>query len=166
VGEGVTDLCDPAEIKTGAGRSSTVTALFFILLIWILLKENALAAVKKTMAEQVKKVHIIPHSIFGRFSMKEKAVILLLISIAMFTGGMRKLPYAPDADTNGHTAPTAITAELNASVLDALPFSDQQSFIECQKGLIASDPDLRVRDTEGTVIWDQAAYGFVNIVTP
>ncbi len=93
--------------------------------------------------------------------MKTKAVLLLLIAAAIFVGCKEKISYAPDADANGHTAPTAITEKLNDSVLDALPFSDQQSFMECQKGLIASDPDLRVSDVDGTVIWDQAAYGFV-----
>ncbi len=98
--------------------------------------------------------------------MKEKILILLLISVAIFTGCNGEIPYEPDADTNGHTTPTAITAELNASVLDALPFSDQQSFVECQKGLIASDPDLRVTDSEGTVVWDQTAYGFIKDDAP
>ncbi len=93
--------------------------------------------------------------------MKKTAVILLFIFVAAIFGCAKKIPYAPDADTKGHTAPTAITAKKNADVLETLSFSDRQSFVEAQKGLIAADMDLRVRGADGNVIWDQAAYGFV-----
>jgi len=94
--------------------------------------------------------------------MQKKTVILLLISVVTIASCVKKIPYAPDADTHGNTAPTAITKELNAKVLEELPFSDQQSFVECQKGLIASDTDLRVIDSEGTVVW-KAVYYIVKI---
>ncbi|MFO8112477.1 MAG: alkyl sulfatase dimerization domain-containing protein [Desulfosalsimonadaceae bacterium] len=98
--------------------------------------------------------------------MKKTAVILLIISAAAIFGCAKKIPYAPDADTKGHTAPTAVTAALNENVLDELSFSDQQSFVEAQKGLIATDIDLRVQSGDGSVIWDQTAYGFVEGEAP
>ncbi len=101
-----------------------------------------------------------------RRCMKKTAVILLLIYVAAIFGCAKKVPYAPDADLKGHTAPTAITAKLNASVLETLSFSDRQSFMEAQKGLIATDTDLMVPDADGNVIWDQAAYGFVRGEAP
>lgn len=94
--------------------------------------------------------------------MKRTAVVLTLVSIIAISGCVKKIPYSPDADARGNTAPTAITKEMNARVLGELPFSDRQSFIECRKGLIASDPDLRVHDPEGNTIWNQPAYEFVS----
>jgi len=98
--------------------------------------------------------------------MKKITITMTLVILIAIIGCMKKIPYAPDADRQGHTAPTAFTAEMNSKVLEELPFSDKQSFIECQKGLIASDPDLRVSDPEGTVIWDQNAYGFIKDKAP
>ena len=98
--------------------------------------------------------------------MKKVTVILSLAFVMTMIGCAKKIPYTPDADSQGHTAPTAITAELNAKVLEELPFSDQQSFVECWQGLIASDPDLRVSDSEGIVIWDQTAYEFIKDKAP
>ncbi|MBW1894317.1 MAG: MBL fold metallo-hydrolase, partial [Deltaproteobacteria bacterium] len=91
---------------------------------------------------------------------------MTLVILVAITGCTKKIPYAPDADIHGHTAPTTFTAEMNSKVLEELPFSDQQSFVECRQGLIASDPDLRVSDSEGTVIWDQPAYGFIKDKAP
>ncbi|MFO7559038.1 MAG: alkyl sulfatase dimerization domain-containing protein [Desulfobacterales bacterium] len=90
----------------------------------------------------------------------KKTVITLLLVFAII-GCEKKSPYTEDADNYGHTAPTSITQEMNAGVLDELPFYDEQSFDECQKGLIASDPEESVTDPEGTVIWDMGAYEFI-----
>ena len=98
--------------------------------------------------------------------MKKIAVILSLIFAATIVGCVKKIPYAPDADRQGHTAPTSITAELNVNVLEELPFSDQQDFMECQKGLIVSHPDLRVKGPDGEIIWDQPAYDFIKDNAP
>lgn len=98
--------------------------------------------------------------------MKQMAVILSLILAVMIAGCVKKIPYAPDADAHGHVAPTALTAEMNTKVLEELPFSDQQDFMECKKGLIASHPDLRVKDANGEIIWDQPAYEFIKDQAP
>ena len=93
--------------------------------------------------------------------MKRLLAVLMLISFFTLTGCENEIPYSPDADAEGYSAPTAITSKMNAKVLEELPFSDQQSFIEARKGLIASDPELIVRDPEGNIIWDQVVYDFV-----
>jgi alkyl sulfatase BDS1-like metallo-beta-lactamase superfamily hydrolase len=64
-------------------------------------------------------------------------------------------------DVAGHTAPTAATAVFNASVADSLPVADQQDFEDASRGLIASDPELRVVGEDGAPIWDMSAYGFI-----
>jgi len=98
--------------------------------------------------------------------MKKIAVVLLPVLVAAIVGCEQKHPYDPDADAQGHTTPTAITKALNAKVLEELPFSDQQDFIECRRGLIASDPDLRVKNSEGEFLWDQPAFGFIKDSAP
>ncbi len=98
--------------------------------------------------------------------MKKMTVILSILLAATTIGCVKKIPYAPDADKYGHTAPTPITREMNARVLEELPFSDQQDFMECRKGLIASPPDLRVTADDGEIIWDQPAYNFIQGEAP
>ena len=98
--------------------------------------------------------------------MKKRAFILILGLIAAFNGCGEEVSYDPDADARGHTAPTAVTAALNAKVLEELPFSDQQDFVECRQGFIAGDPDLRVKNSRGEIIWNQPAYGFIKDQAP
>jgi alkyl sulfatase BDS1-like metallo-beta-lactamase superfamily hydrolase len=64
-------------------------------------------------------------------------------------------------DVAGNTAPTAATAAFNASLADSLPIADQQDFEDARRGLIASDPELRVVGEDGAPIWDMPAYGFI-----
>ena len=93
--------------------------------------------------------------------MKQIAVIFILGLMLILIGCGKKSLYDPDADSQGHTAPTAITAALNDKVLMELPFDDRQDFVDCKRGLIASDPDLKVESAKGETIWNQPAYGFV-----
>ena len=56
----------------------------------------------------------------------------LLNPLAVVAAGLlltacdNQLPYAADADGNGHTAPTAATVAANSAVLEALDFSKQK----------------------------------------
>ena len=92
--------------------------------------------------------------------MKRIALILSLALLITLAGCKKRLPPDPNADEGGHTSPTRQTEALNAQVKDSLPFSDQQDFVDCRRGLIAADPDLRVKNARGEIIWDQPAYGF------
>jgi len=62
-----------------------------------------------------------------------------------------QLPPDPDADGDGHTAPTEATIAANRAVLEALDFTDRQDFEDATKGLIASEPALRVTSASGRV---------------
>lgn len=64
-------------------------------------------------------------------------------------------------DVAGNTAPSAATRDLNAAVNEALPLANPQDFEDARRGLVASDPDLRVVGPEGTPIWDMPSYAFV-----
>ncbi len=71
-------------------------------------------------------------------------------------------PGDPAPDVAGNTAPSSQTTSNNAAVAARLPLDDQQDFDDARRGLVASDPDLRVMGSAGTPIWDMPAYGFVD----
>jgi len=71
-------------------------------------------------------------------------------------------PRDPAPDVAGNTAPSSQTTSNNAAVAARLPLDDQQDFEDARRGLVASDPDLRVMGSAGTPIWDMPAYGFVD----
>ena len=66
---------------------------------------------------------------------------------------------APDAA--GNTAPSELTGAINRALADSLPLSDARDFDDAKRGLIATDPELRVIGAAGAPIWDMVAYGFV-----
>lgn len=70
----------------------------------------------------------------------------------------------PDAD--GHTPPTKYTIESNREVSERLNLDDQRDFELARKGLVASDPELKVVRATGTTVWDQTAYGFMEGEAP
>ena len=98
--------------------------------------------------------------------MKRTAFILLLGLLIILSGCEKAPPIDPKADAGGHTPPTRETEQRNARVKDELPFSDEQGFVDCRRGLIASDPDLRVQNAKGDFIWNQPAYGFIKDEAP
>jgi alkyl sulfatase BDS1-like metallo-beta-lactamase superfamily hydrolase len=89
--------------------------------------------------------------------------ILAVVSVAACDS---KIPYEPGADGNGHTAATAATIEINAAVKKKLDFQDQQDFEDAQRGLIASDSELKVRTADGELVWDPASYSFIEGEAP
>jgi alkyl sulfatase BDS1-like metallo-beta-lactamase superfamily hydrolase len=87
--------------------------------------------------------------------------LVLITSISLATACDWPMPHDPDADAQGHTAPTAATIAANRAVLDALDLDDRQDFEDAARGLIASDPELRIATADGTVIWDLPAQSFI-----
>jgi hypothetical protein len=77
------------------------------------------------------------------------------------TAGDADAGAAAGADAQGHTAPTHFTEAANAAVAKALPLADPQDFEDAQRGLVASDPNLVVKDAAGGAIWDAGQYAFV-----
>ena len=69
-------------------------------------------------------------------------------------------------DEHGFTAPTELTADLNADVEKELPLEDQQDFNDARRGLIASDDNLKVVNPDIGTIWDQTAYTFMEDKAP
>ena len=86
--------------------------------------------------------------------------------VLLLAGCDSPLPYAPDADAHGHTAPTEATAEANRAVLEELDFGDERDFEDATRGLIASEPALRVVSATGSVVWDLPANAFIEGEAP
>lgn len=89
----------------------------------------------------------------------------LALAILFSASGCRDArPRAGDQsgpDAQGHTAPTPITAAANAAVAKALPLGDRQDFDDARRGLLASDPEVVIRNAAGAPIWDTGAYAFL-----
>jgi len=71
-----------------------------------------------------------------------------------------------DIDFKGHTEPTEFTKKANAAVRESLPLDDPQDFEDAQRGLIATDPAMRVTRENGSVVWDMSQYAFVEGEAP
>jgi alkyl sulfatase BDS1-like metallo-beta-lactamase superfamily hydrolase len=57
-------------------------------------------------------------------------------------------------------------AEANAGVRLRLPFADTEDFDEARRGLVGSLSDAVIRATDGRVVWDADAYGFLDAECP
>ena len=90
--------------------------------------------------------------------MKKICIIFILL---LLSAGCRSTHKTGAADENGFTAPTDYTLKANRKVLKELPFSDQTDFEQAQKGFIAKEKDLIVKDEKGKTVWDQSAYSFI-----
>jgi len=98
--------------------------------------------------------------------MKQMLFTSVALSSLFLLSCEKNLPYEPDADGNGHTAPTAATIEANAAMLAELDFSDRQDFEDAARGLIASDPELQVKSAGGGMVWDLPANEFIDGEAP
>lgn len=58
------------------------------------------------------------------------------------------------------------TKALHEAALAELPFRDSEDFDDAQRGLIAAEPSLVLRDEKGHAVWDMDAYGFIAADAP
>src|SRR5262245_27758917 len=54
-----------------------------------------------------------------------------------------------------------LTAALNRDVLESLPFADTQDFDDAGRGLLASLPELEIKNDQGRVVWSLRDYAFL-----
>jgi linear primary-alkylsulfatase len=55
----------------------------------------------------------------------------------------------------------ALTAALNRAVLESLPFADTQDFDDAGRGLLASLPELEIKNDQGRIVWSLRDYTFL-----
>ena len=53
---------------------------------------------------------------------------------------------------------TPFTKQANLQVLQELPFADKQDFADAQRGLIAKEDVVTIKDAKGNVVWDLEQY--------
>jgi alkyl sulfatase BDS1-like metallo-beta-lactamase superfamily hydrolase len=89
--------------------------------------------------------------------------LALFVSLAFACGERPAAPpsAAGDVDEHGFGAPSAATAAANASFGSALALDEQADFEEATRGLVASDPDMKVQTAAGRE-WSQKEFGFVS----
>src|SRR5262245_10009426 len=63
--------------------------------------------------------------------------------------------------TPGPRDAAPITAALNRAVLDTLPFADTQDFDDARRGLLATLPELEIKNEQGRVVWSLRDYAFL-----
>jgi alkyl sulfatase BDS1-like metallo-beta-lactamase superfamily hydrolase len=90
------------------------------------------------------------------------AAVPILFSCVVSCGNARQAPPAAGADDDGHTAVTAVTERAQAAFTDSPPLADEHDFADARRGLLASDPEVRIEDARGRRVWDSADYGFVS----
>ena len=92
-------------------------------------------------------------------------VSVLLLSCVGCAEDGRKEPGAEKADL-GLTAEakpaTDFTAKANAAVYDELDFDDKQEYEFATRGLIDAPETLELKDEDGTILWSQEAYAFLD----
>src|SRR5438445_478123 len=54
-----------------------------------------------------------------------------------------------------------ITAALNRAVLTSLPFADTQDFDDARRGLVATLPEVEMKNDQGRVVWSLRDYAFL-----
>ncbi|MES1949507.1 beta-lactamase domain-containing protein [Salinisphaera sp. S4-8] len=69
---------------------------------------------------------------------------------------------AARAQEHGETPQaSAATRTANTHVAERLPLADRGDFDAAERGLIARDPALVIKDSDGQPIWDMTAYDFI-----
>ena len=92
------------------------------------------------------------------------ASVLLLYFVGCAQDGLKE-PGAEKTDL-GLTAEvkpaTDFTAKANAAVYDELDFDDKQEYEFATRGLIDAPETLELKDEDGTILWSQEAYAFLD----
>jgi len=65
------------------------------------------------------------------------------------------------APASGPKDASPITAAVNRAVLDALPFADTQDFDDARRGLLATLPEIEIKNDQGRVVWSLRNYAFL-----
>ena len=103
--------------------------------------------------------------------MKKLLIVLLSMGILwnsfLFAGGNKDNAPLGTGNAAGQTGnnpkdATTATANANAAVLKELDFTSTRDFDDAKRGLIATIPDLDIKDASGRSIWNMKDYAFLN----
>ena len=108
-----------------------------------------------------------PRSVYFTFvllSMLATAAFALALGSAPVMAAAGMTPPAVVAAQETPIAPneaTTITAQINAALLEELPFADQQDFEDAQRGFIATLPEVTIKAENGYTVWTLKGYEFL-----
>jgi alkyl sulfatase BDS1-like metallo-beta-lactamase superfamily hydrolase len=86
----------------------------------------------------------------------QSRLVVLAIVLAGVAGCAR--PAAPPA---AGSAASPATLAANRAMAAALPLAETQDFEDAQRGFLARDEPLVIRDADGAPVWDFTSFGFV-----
>lgn len=72
----------------------------------------------------------------------------------------------PSPGSQGNTEPSQHTRRAHQAAKDGLPLTDRDDFEDADRGLLAREPDVVIRDATGTIVWSTAAYAFIEGEAP
>lgn len=87
------------------------------------------------------------------------AILILTTFVSACSGGSDDASVG-DGGSQGNSDPTEHTKAANAAVASALALADPADFEAAEKGLVAREPAVVVKDAEGNTVWDTTAYAF------
>ncbi|HSN83926.1 MAG TPA: alkyl sulfatase dimerization domain-containing protein [Polyangiales bacterium] len=97
--------------------------------------------------------------------MTRHALLALAVILTLSACDERPSPLSGPEESKpgvaGNSAPSGYTESRNEAVAESLALGAQEDFADASRGLIASDPELRVTNAQGEVIWDMTSYGFI-----
>jgi alkyl sulfatase BDS1-like metallo-beta-lactamase superfamily hydrolase len=103
--------------------------------------------------------------------MKQRAIacVLTVAMVLAMTACSKNDSAKPKTDliselglTKEEKGATSHTAQINSAIYSLLDFSNTSEYDNATRGLIDAPEVLELKDTEGTVIWSQAAYSFLD----
>ena len=69
-------------------------------------------------------------------------------------------------DQSYSKGPSEFTKKIHDQVLRKLPFEDMEDFKLAQKGLLAREEKLIIRNENGNIIWDMTQFGYLDDPRP
>ncbi|GAA6134252.1 alkyl sulfatase dimerization domain-containing protein [Oceaniserpentilla sp. 4NH20-0058] len=85
-----------------------------------------------------------------------------LVAISLLSGCDSHPQWEHNADEQGHTAPTAATANANKAFIKKRPFTNTTDFKNARKGLIAQQENMVVPHLKSGTVWDMTEYAFID----
>ena len=85
----------------------------------------------------------------------------LFLAMVLTACGKPQVEVDAGADKQGHSAPSEYTQKANAAVAKALTLDDQQDFEDANRGFIATQEQLVIRNANGDPVWNLPAYDFI-----
>ncbi len=96
----------------------------------------------------------------------KKLGAVAFVCLFVMACGEPSVEWSVDADAQGHAAPSRFTTEANKALASSLALNGKQDFENASRGFVATDENLLIEGSDGSVIWNMPAYDFINGDSP